>query len=106
MSFTSIRFVIFFPCIFILYYAVPFRFRKYLLLAASYYFYMCWKAEFIALIMISTAIDYFCGLGIEKYRGVKSRTKVFLLASGENRHSESGENRQFWSIENRHLQFR
>ena len=81
MSFTSIRFVIFFPCIFILYYAVPFRFRKYLLLAASYYFYMCWKAEFIALIMISTAIDYFCGLGIEKYRGVKSRTKVFLTVS-------------------------
>lgn len=29
-----------------------------------------------------------------------------LLASGDNRHSESGEKRQFWSIEKRHLQFK
>lgn len=81
MSFASIRFVVFFPCIFLLYYAAPFRFRKYLLLVASYYFYMCWKAEFIVLIIISTAIDYFCGLGIEKYRDDKRRTKMFLMVS-------------------------
>lgn len=81
MSFASIRFLIFFPCVFFLYYAVPFRFRKYLLLAASYYFYMCWKPEFIVLIILSTAIDYFCGLGIEKHRGKGHRAKIFLWVS-------------------------
>lgn len=58
----------FFPCVFFIYYALSFRFRKYMLLLASYYFYMCWKPEFIVLILSSTTIDYFCGLGIEKHR--------------------------------------
>lgn len=81
MSFASIRFLVFFPCVFLLYYAVPFRYRKYLLLAASYYFYMCWKAEFIILILISTAIDYFCGLAIERHRDDRRKAKVFLSVS-------------------------
>lgn len=81
MSFASIRFLVFFPCVFFLYYAVPFRFRKHLLLAACYYFYMCWKAEFIVLILISTAIDHFCGLAIERYRSGRWRTRAFLTVS-------------------------
>ena len=81
MSFASIKFLIFFPVVFFLYYAVPFRFRKYLLLVSSYYFYMCWKAEFIVLIVVSTAIDYFCGLGIEKYRNNKRMSKLLLTVS-------------------------
>ena len=39
-----------------------------MLLAASWYFYMCWKPEFIVLLLLSTMVDYFCGLGIEKRR--------------------------------------
>lgn len=35
-----------------------------LLLAASYYFYMCWRPEFIVLIMASTLVDYAAGLRI------------------------------------------
>lgn len=81
MSFASIRFLIFFPCVFLLYYTLPFRWRKYMLLAASYYFYMCWKAEFIVLIVISTAIDYFCGLGIERNRSDRRKAKKFLWIS-------------------------
>ena len=81
MSFASIHFLIFFPCVFFLYYALPFRFRKYMLLAASYYFYMCWKPEFIVLILVSTAIDYFCGLGIAKHRDNRPRAKALLWVS-------------------------
>lgn len=81
MLFNSIRFLLFFPCVFLLYFALPFRFRKYMLLAASYYFYMCWKPEFIVLIVISTAIDYFCGLGIAKYRDSRRTARRFLAAS-------------------------
>ena len=81
MLFNSFRFLFFFPCVFFLYYALPFRFRKYLLLTASYYFYMCWKPEFIVLILLSTAIDYFCGLGIGKYRANPRAAKGFLTLS-------------------------
>ena len=76
MLFNSLPFLIFFPCVFVLYYALPFRFRKYMLLAASYYFYMCWKPEFIVLILFSTLVDYFCGLEMARYPG----RKKWLLA--------------------------
>lgn len=77
MLFNSLPFLIFFPCVFVLYYALPFRFRKYMLLIASYYFYMCWKPEFIVLILLSTLVDYFCGLGMVRYPG----RKRWLLAT-------------------------
>ena len=38
MLFNSLRFLVFFPLVFMLYWALPHRARKYLLLAASYYF--------------------------------------------------------------------
>ena len=77
MLFNSLPFLIFFPCVFVLYYALPFRLRKYMLLIASYYFYMCWKPEFIVLILLSTLVDYFCGLGMVRYPG----RKRWLLAT-------------------------
>lgn len=51
MLFNSLKFMVFLPAVLVLYWALPHRFRKYLLLAASYYFYMCWKPEFIVLIL-------------------------------------------------------
>lgn len=76
MLFNSLPFLIFFPCVFVLYYALPFQLRKYMLLIASYYFYMCWKPEFIVLILLSTLVDYFCGLGMVRY----PERKKWLLA--------------------------
>ena len=76
MLFNSLPFLIFFPCVLVLYYALPFRLRKYMLLIASYYFYMCWKPEFIVLILLSTLVDYFCGLGMVRY----PERKKWLLA--------------------------
>jgi len=78
MLFNSLRFLVFFPLVFMLYWALPHRARKYLLLAASYYFYMCWKPEFIVLILYSTAVDYFCALGMERRAEHK---KLFLAVS-------------------------
>lgn len=80
MLFNSLPFLIFFPCIFVLYYALPFRLRKYMLLIASYYFYMCWKPEFIVLILFSTLVDYFCGLGMVRYPGRKKWLLAVSLA--------------------------
>lgn len=81
MLFNSFRFLVFFPAVFLLYWGLPFRFRKYMLLAASWYFYMCWKPEFIVLLLLSTAVDYFCGLEIEKYRASPRRRRTFLVLS-------------------------
>ena len=58
MLFNSLHFMAFFPLVVGAYYALPHRHRWALLLAASYYFYMCWKAEYAVLILVSTAIDY------------------------------------------------
>lgn len=78
MLFNSFQFLIFFPCVFLLYYALPFRLRNGMLLLSSYYFYMCWKPELVVLILFSTVVDYGCGLGISRWR---KRKGIFLAIS-------------------------
>lgn len=77
MLFNSLEFLIFFPIVISAYFLTPSRYRWILLLIASYYFYMCWKAEYIVLIAISTLTDYFAGLQIAKTHN-KKRKKLFL----------------------------
>lgn len=48
-----------------------------LLLAASYYFYMCWKMEYVLLIIFSTVVDYVAGIQIER-SATKKRRRLFL----------------------------
>ena len=64
LLFNSIDYILFLPIIVAAYFAIPHRYRWVLLLAASYYFYMCWKAEYVFLILASTAIDYAAGIRI------------------------------------------
>lgn len=71
--FNSLHYVVFFPLVAFLYFALPFRYRWLMLLASSYYFYMCWRPEYAILIVVSTAIDYLAGLGMGRTasRGVR-----------------------------------
>ena len=81
MFFNSLRFLVFFPCVFLLYYALPFRARTYMLLIASYYFYMCWRPEFVVLIVCSTLVAYLCALGTARWparRGVLLAVSLLL----------------------------
>lgn len=80
MLFNSLEFVFFFPIVVGLYFALPHRFRWILLLAASYYFYMCWKAEYVVLIMLSTVVDYFASLRMSKFQE-KEKRKPYLYLS-------------------------
>ncbi|MBT7491625.1 MAG: MBOAT family protein [Bacteroidetes bacterium] len=80
MLFNSLDFLMFFPIVFILFYALPHKLRMILLLAASYYFYMCWKAEYIILILVSTIIDYWAGLQMGKIPEKKKRRKYLYLS--------------------------
>lgn len=66
MLFNSMEFLVFFPAVVILTYIIPGRVRYLWLLAASYYFYMCWNVKYALLIPISTAVTYISGLLIEQ----------------------------------------
>src|SRR6266480_4699869 len=56
MLFNSFPYWIFFFIVAALFYSVPFRFGKVLLVLASYVFYMWWDWRFIVLILTSTVV--------------------------------------------------
>lgn len=58
MLFNSFAFATFFPIVFILYWALPHKYRWILMLIASYYFYMSWNIKYIVLILFTTVISY------------------------------------------------
>ena len=80
MLFNTVDFIVFLPIVIICYYLLNPKYRWMLLLAASYYFYMCWKLEYIALIIFSTLIDYYCGIQMER-RESKKQKRPFLILS-------------------------
>lgn len=84
MLFNSIEFLIFFPVVAAIFFALPQRFRQVFLLAASYYFYMCWKAEYAILILVSTLIDYVAALRMGKTTEKSARTKYLILSLAAN----------------------
>ena len=60
------QFLCFFPLVALLYYLIPHRFRHIFLLAASYYFYMCWNPKYALLMAASTVITYVSGILLGK----------------------------------------
>lgn len=80
MLFNSLEYLIFFPIVVALYYAINNKWRWLLLLAASYFFYMSWKAEYVILIMASTIVDYYAGLQMGK-AGSRRKKKPYLILS-------------------------
>jgi alginate O-acetyltransferase complex protein AlgI len=66
MLFNSIEFLIFFIVVYVSYLALPFKGQNILLLIASYIFYGWWDEKFLYLIVLSTVIDFYCGLMIDK----------------------------------------
>src|SRR5580698_8473541 len=77
MLFNTPQFFQFLLVVLILFYALPRPSRKWILLAASYYFYMSWNWKFIPLLLTLTVIDYTAALWIERSAG--ARRKLFLM---------------------------
>ena len=69
MLFNTIDFLIFFPVVLLVYFVLPAKVRYIWLLAASYYFYMCWNPAYIILLLFSTLVTYVCGRTLEWIRG-------------------------------------
>src|SRR4051794_6445255 len=80
MLFNTFHFAYFFAILFPLYWALPHRPQNYLLLAASYYFYACWDPKFLALLVLSTAMDFACGLAVDRIEEPRRR-KLFVALS-------------------------
>ena len=83
MLFNSLAFLLFFPIVCVLYYAIPstrVKVRNLLLLIASYYFYMNWEPAYAILLLASTVVTYLAAFGIGHFRDKRKRT--FCLVSG------------------------
>lgn len=79
MLFNSLAFLIFFPTVVFLYYALPNRWRIFLLLAASCIFYMAFVPKYIFILFFLITVDYFLAQIINQHADKKR--KVFLIFS-------------------------
>jgi len=83
MFFNSLDFAIFLPIVFILYWFVinkNLKQQNLLIVVASYVFYGWWDWRFLFLILFSTIVDYFVGIGLAKYENLGKR-RILLLTS-------------------------
>lgn len=78
MLFNSFAFAIFLPIVFILYWALPHKYRWILILIASYYFYMSWNIKYVVLILFTTVISYGAARILENAKNQKE--KKWILA--------------------------
>ena len=81
MIFTEFRFFIFFIIAFIVYWQLnKNQYRKFWLLACSYFFYGVWDWRFLSLIFISTVVDYISGGKIFQYQNPQTKKKWLLIS--------------------------
>lgn len=81
MLFNSFAFLIFFPVVCVIYFALPnLKLRNMFLLVASYYFYMNWEPVYALLLFASTGITYFAAMAIGG--GKFQKHKKLLLWTG------------------------
>ena len=82
MLFNSFEFLVFFPIVCLVYFALgKNKYRNPFLLIASYYFYMNWNPVYALLILTSTVLTYFCGLLVAANFNRIKRKKLFLTLS-------------------------
>lgn len=79
MLFNSIDFCFFFPIVTALYFALPHKFRWFLLLLASCVFYMAFIPKYLAILGFTILVDYAAGIWIENAAG--RQKKYFLILS-------------------------
>ncbi len=84
MLFNSPAFAVFLPIMLALYWSVRGSSRRAVLLAGSYLFYAWWDWRFLALLLISTVVDFLCARALERTRSHETgptRAKSLLAVS-------------------------
>ena len=84
MLFNTPQFALFFAVAFGLYAVLPHRAQNRLLLGASYVFYAAWDWRFLSLILLSTAVDFFCARAIHRRSCPRARRRLLLTSLGIN----------------------
>lgn len=84
MLFQTPQFFVFLGVVLILFYSSPRGLRKYILLAASYFFYMSWIPVFILLLLSLTAIDYAAARWIAHGSSVAQRKTALVISLSAN----------------------
>jgi alginate O-acetyltransferase complex protein AlgI len=79
MLFNSLQFLVFFIVVTTTYFAIPHKYRWFLLLASSCYFYMAFIPIYILILGFTIVVDYFAGIFLETTQG--KTKKWFLIAS-------------------------
>ncbi len=80
MLFNSVAFLIFFPVVTLLYFLLPHKLRWSWLLAASCFFYMFFKPEYILILGFTIVVDYFAGILIAQQSDPKRRKQYLLIS--------------------------
>ena len=86
MRFNSYEFALFFAGLFLAYWLLrnwP-RVQNIVLLGAGYYFYACWNPKFLALLILSTVVDYGCGLWVDRAQDATKRRALLALSMAVN----------------------
>ncbi len=83
MIFNSVSYLLFFPIVVLLYFALPYKMRNAWLLVVSYFFYMNWNAKYALLLMGSTLVTFVCSLLVSHFseRGKTAAAKWSLAGS-------------------------
>ncbi|MBR3601450.1 MAG: MBOAT family protein [Lachnospiraceae bacterium] len=78
MVFNSVDFLLFFPAVCFLYYVLPIKVRYLWLLAASYYFCVCWGIKFAGWLFATTVITYLCGRVLDNVKNLKTEKSKII----------------------------
>ncbi len=86
LSFVSFQFLLFFPIVGLIYFAIPHKFHWIWLLAASYYFLMSWNPYYAILLFLSTITTWLSGFLIGRSAEFPNlrhpaRKKLWLILS-------------------------
>lgn len=81
MLFNSLQFALFGVIVFILYWALPHKFRWMLMLIASYWFYMSWNPWYVILILFTTFVSYLAAIIMEKQGSISNRRWILAGAA-------------------------
>lgn len=78
MLFNSLSFIVFLVFVFVLYWSISERWKRYFLLIASIYFYACFEWWYVGLLLFTTLIDFWAVQMMLKHQDKK---RVFLWTS-------------------------
>jgi alginate O-acetyltransferase complex protein AlgI len=82
MLFNSFSFLVFITIVFAIYWLLKnqLRAQNFFVLLASYFFYGWWDWRFLALVFVSSAVDFFLGIALDKNDN-RIRRKILLATS-------------------------